>query len=157
VGHARVHLLPGGSLTSSLDPPTGQRPEEGRLATLGEPYYPEGLFSPLDHKFWISELIREKVYIQMGAEIPYSTTVEVHSVEDRGDANPPVRVIEATILTTNPRHKGMIIGRAGRNIKEIGGAARKELEAVLNCKVFLHLDVQDDPDWPDRLSSHEEI
>lgn len=119
----------------------------------GEPSYPEFQFSDLEHRFWISELIREKVFIQMGAEIPYTTAVEILEMEDKTSDSAPLRYIKAVILTTNPRHKQMLIGRGGRKIKEIGWAARKELEAVLNTKVFLDLHVEVDERWMDRLAS----
>lgn len=123
----------------------------------GEPYYPEYQITPMDNTFWIGELIREKVFIQMGAEIPYSTTVEVIDVHTKSDAKPPLLVITAQILTWNPRHKAMLIGAGGHKIKEIGHAARKELEAVFNTKVYLDLSVSVDADWPDRLSSRDDV
>lgn len=117
----------------------------------GEPPYPEFQMTDIEHRFWIAELIREKVFIQMGAEIPYHASVEVQSIEDRAGAVPPIRVITATILTDNPRHKQMLIGRGGNKIKEIGWSARKELEAVLGMKIYLELTVEIDDRWMDRL------
>lgn len=119
----------------------------------GEPLYPEFQFTDMEHRFWVAELIREKIFIQMGAEIPYHASVEVQSIEDKPDAVPPIRVITATILTDNPRHKQMLIGKGGRKIKEIGWSARRELEAVLGIKIYLDLTVEVDDRWMDRLGA----
>ncbi|OGL73607.1 GTPase Era [Candidatus Uhrbacteria bacterium RIFCSPHIGHO2_12_FULL_57_11] len=122
----------------------------------GDPYYPEFQFSNLEHRFWLSEVIREKVFVQMGAEIPYSTAVEIEEIEERKSGSAaPVRYIKAVILTTNPKHKQMLIGSGARKIKEIGWAARKELEAILDTKIFLDLRVEVDERWMDRLAGPE--
>lgn len=121
------------------------------LLPEGEPFYPEFQLSNMEHKTWISELIREKVFIQMGQEIPYSTAVEIEEYEERKDKQDhPVLYIKAAILTSKPQYKKMIIGAGASKIKEIGANARRELEAVLQTKVYLDLEVQDDPDWPVR-------
>ncbi len=120
----------------------------------GEPFYPEYQFSNMDHRFWISEHIREKVFIQLSQELPYSTAVEVDEMEDRTTKEgTPLRYIKARILTSDTQYKRMIIGAGARKIKEIGWAARKELEQILNCKVFLELEVEVDPDWARRLGA----
>ncbi len=122
------------------------------LLSPGEPFYPEFQFSNLEHRFWLSELIREKVFIQMHEEIPYSTAVEIDEVEDRESKDgTKTRYIKARILTNGLQYKKMIIGAGGRKIKEIGWAARKELEQILNTKVFLALEVEVDPDWVLRM------
>src|SRR3989344_4558903 len=78
----------------------------------------------MDSKTFIAELIREKVFIMMGQEIPYTTTAIVDDIKEKGKQ---IIVIKARILTTNTRHKKMLIGAAGRKIKEIGSYARKEI------------------------------
>jgi GTPase len=118
------------------------------LLPEGEPFYPEFQMSNLDHRLWLSELIREKVFLQMQEEVPYSTAVEIAEMEDRTTKEgEPIRYIKARILTNGAQYKRMIIGTGGRKIKEIGWAARKELEQVLNVRVFLELEVDVDPDW----------
>lgn len=124
------------------------------LLPEGEPFYPEFQLSNMEHKTWISELIREKVFIQMGEEIPYATAVEIEEYEERpqrDQTKPPTLYIKAAILTTTPQYKKMIIGAGGRKIKEIGANARRELEAVLQRNIFLDLEVQVDKDWPARI------
>ena len=100
-----------------------------------------------------SELIREKLFLQTGQEVPYTATVQVEQVEDRKDkAGKPVVYIKAAILTTDDRHQRMLIGAGGRRIKDIGSAARKEFEVAMNKKVFLDLSVLVDEHWMDHLA-----
>ena len=76
----------------------------------------------------------------------------VESIEEKTDAKKNVvLVIKATIYTYDKRYKEMIIGAGGRAIKEIGIAARKELEQATNKKVFLDLQVEADKHWMERL------
>ena len=117
------------------------------LLPAGEPVYPPAQLTNIDEKFWISELIREKIFKALRQEVPYTTHVEVTDIEDR----PDMFVINATIYTYDSRYKKMIIGAGGRSIKEIGIAARKELEAALNKKVFLQLEVETDRRWEERI------
>lgn len=124
------------------------------LLPAGEPFYPEFQFSNIDHRFWLSELIREKLFIQLQQELPYSTAVEIDEVEDREtNEGKKIRYIKARILTNGAQYKRMIIGAGGRKIKEIGWATRKELEQILDTRVFLELEVEVDPDWMLRMGA----
>ncbi len=98
----------------------------------------------LDSKIFISELIREKIFLMMGEEIPYTTTVIVDQIMERKNGT---TYIKARILTTNDRYKGMLIGKDGRKIKEIGSYARKEIALAINKKVFLDLNIEVDAHW----------
>ncbi|OGK40278.1 GTPase Era [Candidatus Roizmanbacteria bacterium RIFCSPLOWO2_01_FULL_35_13] len=98
----------------------------------------------MDSKTFIAELIREKVFIMMGQEIPYTTTAIVDDIKEKGKQ---IIVIKARILTTNTRHKKMLIGAAGRKIKEIGSYARKEIALATGKIVYLDLIVETDPHW----------
>lgn len=115
---------------------------------VGEPFYPEFQFSNLAHDQWLTELIREKIFIQMHSEIPFSTNVELIEHDERKNG---IIFIKARILTTAPQYKKMIIGAGGRKIKEIGSAARKELEQILDKKVYLELEVEVEPRWIEHL------
>ncbi len=117
------------------------------LLPVGEPLYPPDQLTNIDKNFWISELIREKVFLALRKEVPYTTQVEILSTEDK----PDVFVVNAMVYTYDKRYKKMIVGAGGRAIKEIGIAARKELEQALNKKVFLDLNVEADKHWIDRL------
>lgn len=98
----------------------------------------------LDSKIFLGELIREKIFLMMGEEIPYTTTVIVEQVLERKNGT---TYIKAKILTTNDRYKGMLIGAGGRKIKEIGSYARKEIALAINKKVFLDLNIEVDAHW----------
>lgn len=98
----------------------------------------------LDSKIFLGELIREKIFLMMGEEIPYTTTVIVDQIMERKNGT---TYIKARILTTNDRYKGMLIGKEGRKIKEIGSYARKEIALAINKKVFLDLNIEVDSHW----------
>jgi len=98
----------------------------------------------IDSKTFIAELIREKVFLMMGEEIPYRTTVIVDEIIERNEG---LTYVKARILTTDDRYKKMLIGTAGRKIKELGSYARKEISLAINKKVYLDLKVETDPHW----------
>lgn len=98
----------------------------------------------IDSKIFISELIREKVFLMMGEEIPYTTTVVVDEITERHDK---LTYIKARILTTNDRYKKMLIGAGGRKIKEMGSYARKDIALATGKKIYLDLKVETDPHW----------
>jgi len=110
----------------------------------GEAMYPEFQFTNLSNEVWLSELIREKLFLRLREEVPYTTHVEVNAVEPRSDK---LVYVSATIYTNAERYKPMIIGKGGQGIKEIGQSVRNELEAVTNQKYYLELDVKTDPHW----------
>lgn len=118
------------------------------ILPVGEPFYPEQQFTDMGRKEWLEELIREKAFQYLGQELPYAVHVEVHDIEDREDGS---EYVQATIYTTHENHKGMIIGKGGSKLKEIGTAARKELETVTGNKVYLDLNVKVDKNWPQRF------
>ncbi len=117
------------------------------LLPEGKPMYPSDQLTNIDKKFWVAEIIREKIFKALREEVPYTTHVEVQDIEEK----PDIFVIKATVYTYDSRYKKMIIGTGGRSIKEIGIAARKELEASLNKKVFLELEVETDRRWEEKI------
>jgi len=100
----------------------------------------------LNSKDYIAEIIREKAYLFLRKEVPYSVNVEVDEVIDKKK----LILIKARILTTADRYKRMIIGVGGKKIREIGYNARKELELMSSRKVFLELTVEIDKHWAER-------
>ncbi len=100
----------------------------------------------LDSKTFISEIIREKAFLNLRREVPYAIAAVVDEIEERDNG---VTFIRARLLTSADRYKGMIIGHNGEMIKEISMAARKELEVAANKKVYLELTVETDPHWID--------
>jgi len=102
----------------------------------------------LDSKLFISELIREKAYLFLRKEVPYTLTVVTDEVTERGNGT---LYIQARILTSDDRYKKMIIGNNGYMVREIGMATRKEMETATHKKVFIDLTVETDPHWMDYL------
>jgi len=100
----------------------------------------------MDSKTFIAEIIREKAFLTLRKEVPYSITAVVDDVEERENGT---LYIKARILTSADRYKGMIIGKGGVTIKEIGATARKELEVASGKKVYLDLKVEVDTHWAD--------
>jgi GTP-binding protein Era len=98
----------------------------------------------LDSRTFIGELIREKAFLFLRREIPYSLTVVVDEIDERVTG---ITYIKARILTSNEKYKGMIVGRGGSMIKEISMASRKELETATDKRFFLDLTVESDPHW----------
>lgn len=96
---------------------------------------------------YIAELIREKAYLFLRDELPYSVNVKVEEVKEKKE----ITVVKATIYTNQERYKKMIIGKNGSKIKEIGYNARKELELMSGRRVFLELMVKLDKHWAERM------
>ncbi len=113
----------------------------------GELYYPKGQLTNIDEKFWISEIIRERVFQYLGEELPYRIMVEVEDIIDEKN----FLRIHANIITSEPHHKGMIIGSRGSMLKKIGVGAREELELMVGRKFFLELYVTVDENWQIRF------
>ncbi|MEK7122486.1 MAG: GTPase Era, partial [Patescibacteria group bacterium] len=98
-----------------------------QLLSEGTFFYPEHQLTNMPNKVWLAELIREKLFLRLRQEVPYTTHVEVNVLEQRENG---MYYIAATIFTTDERYKRMIIGKSGRGVKEIGQSTRNELEAV---------------------------
>lgn len=98
----------------------------------------------LDSRTFIAELIREKAFLNLYKEVPYNITTSVEKIIERENGN---LYIEGKIITSDDRYKGMIIGKNGSKIREIGMAVRKELEVSTGKKVFINLLVEVDPHW----------
>ncbi len=103
---------------------------------VGPKYYPDDIPTDASERFIVAELIREKVFLLTREEIPYSTAVMIDSFQER--KNKPL-LIYATIIVERASQKGIIIGHRGKMIARIRQEASKEIEALLDCKVDLHL------------------
>ncbi len=119
------------------------------LLPAGEYFYPEFQLTDMGQKEWLAELIREKLFLRLRQEVPYSVHVVCDEVEERENGTLYVR---ATIYTHADRYKRMIIGEGGRGIKEIGQSTRKELQTVMDRPVYLDLTVDVDPHWQERVA-----
>ena len=109
------------------------------------PYYPEGVITDQTERFWVSEIIREKVIRQSYQEIPYSTAVTIEEYKEHPEKN--LVVIKATIHIERDSQKKILIGKGGQKLKKIGEAARKEAEALLGTRIFLELWVNVEKNW----------
>jgi GTP-binding protein Era len=92
-----------------------------------------------------AEMIREKLFRQLGQELPYSTAVDIEFFEEK----PALTRVGAVILVDKPGQKAIVIGKGGEKLKEIGSAARKDIEALVGTKVFLQLFVKVKQAWAD--------
>ena len=117
------------------------------IATLpeGPRIYPEDELTAEPERFLVQEMVREQLFLQMAEEVPYGTAVVVDSFSEERERG--LLVIKATILVDRESHKGMVIGRGGQQLKEIGRRARLELEAFFDTRVFLELYVRVERDW----------
>jgi GTPase len=109
----------------------------------GQPYFAEDQFTDQPERFLASEIVREKAMTATRQEVPQALAVIVESFEE---GEKLIR-ISANIHVEREGQKGILIGHAGERLKEIGTAARKELEELLGVKVFLELRVKVAPDW----------
>jgi GTP-binding protein Era len=109
------------------------------------PYYPENIVTDQTERFWVSEIIREKVVQQSYQEIPYSTAVSVEDFKEHPEKN--LIIIKGTITVERDSQKKILIGKGGQKLRKIGEAARKEIEAFLGTRVFLELWVNVEKDW----------
>ncbi len=125
-----------------------------RSLPAGGMYYPEDQISDLPERFFIAEIIREKVFFQTQQEIPYSTTVQTDEVKERKDDRIYIR---ATIYVERESQKGIVIGKKGKMLKQIGQLAREEIESWMGKPVYLDLWVTVKPDWTDKEASLQEF
>lgn len=117
-------------------------------------YYPSDFITDQPERILVSELIREKIFILTRAEIPYSTMVKVSQFEEREEGPIYIRVI---IYVEQKSQKGILIGKSGKMIKEIGSLARKEIEKRLGCQVYLDLWVAVKKNWRRQKKSLKEM
>ena len=111
----------------------------------GAPFYEGDDISDLPTKFFVSELIREKIFLLYGEEIPYHATVLVQEFKEKTT----LIKVGADIIVQRDTQKGIILGEGGKMIKQLGTLARKDIEEFLGSKVFLELFVKVRPKWRD--------
>jgi len=111
----------------------------------GVPFYSEDDLSDMPTKFFVAELIREKIYHLYGDEIPYHSAVLINEFKEKEN----IIKIQADIIVHRETQKAIIIGERGTMIREIGIQARQDIEAFVGQKVFLELFVKVRPKWRD--------
>src|SRR5882757_104141 len=117
----------------------------------GQRYFPKEQFTDQPERFLVAELIRERILLETGEEVPYASAVVVERFEEpppqpakkKPGANEklPLTRISAVIYCERSGQKAILIGKGGSKLKEIGGGARKEIESLLGTRVFLELHV----------------
>ncbi|MFD2630860.1 GTPase Era [Oceanobacillus kapialis] len=132
-----ISALEGNNVTHLLDVLKAKLPE-------GPQYYPEDQVTDHPERFVITELIREKVLQLTREEIPHSIAVVMENMEKRDNNS---LYIQATIVTERKTQKGILIGKQGSMLKNIGKYARQDIEALLGSKIYLELWVKVKKDW----------
>jgi len=110
------------------------------------PYYPPGELTDRPERFFVAEIIREKIFMNYAQEIPYSSQVEITSFKEE----PNLNRISAIIYVMRDSQKGILIGKKGEALKKTGTMARLDIEAFLGKKVFLELTVKVRENWRDQ-------
>ena len=111
----------------------------------GPAQFPEEQLSTASVRFMAAEIIREKLFLRLAQEVPYSAAVDIENWEEPEDVDRVL--VQAVIYVGRPSHKAMVIGRGGAGIKEIGSAARREMQELLCRKVHLELWVKVREGW----------
>ncbi|QSS98994.1 GTPase Era [Pontibacillus sp. ALD_SL1] len=141
-----ISALEGNNVDNLLKLMVEQMPE-------GPQFYPEDMITDHPERFVISELIREKALHLTREEVPHSIAVVIEGIEER--ENEKVNV-QASIIVERSSQKGIIIGKQGSMLKEIGQRARKDIESLLGTKIYLELFVKVQKDWRNRANQLQE-
>ena len=131
----------------------------------GQRYFPKDQLTDQPERFLVAELIREKILLLTGEEVPYSTAVVIENFEEpapqigkpKAGAKLPVTKIAAAIFCERTGQKAILIGKGGAMLKEIGSTARKEIESLLGTRVFLELFVKVQEDWRSKPNFIEDL
>ena len=111
---------------------------------MGFPFYPDDMITEHPERFFVSEIIREKIFQNYGEEIPYSTTVLIEEFKEREGRKDFIR---ANIIVEKDSQKGILIGKKGAALKKVGSASRYQIEQFLGRKVYLELFVKVREKW----------
>lgn len=141
-GSSLISALTGEGMGGLVDSIAGLLPE-------GVPYFPEGMVTDLPLAFRLAEIVREKLFDRTRDEIPYSTAVVV---EDIVPMSEELLQVDCAVFVEKESQKGIVIGKGGRMLKDVGTASRPEMEALLGKRVFLDIRVKVKKDWPDQES-----
>jgi GTP-binding protein Era len=109
----------------------------------GPYYYPPDLVTDQPERFIMGELIREQILLQTREEVPHSVAIAI----DRVDEEPTITRVLATINVERPSQKAILIGKGGSMLKEIGSAARQQMQKLIEGKIYLELFVKVQPQW----------
>src|SRR5271157_3963897 len=133
----------------------------------GERYYPKDQYTDQPQRFMVAELIRESILVETGEEVPYASAVVIEQFEEPEAVAPrkkgaaparlPLTRIAAAIYCERDGQKAILIGKGGSKLKEIGSAARRQIESLLGTRVYLELHVIVEPAWRESRSFVESL
>ena len=121
-----------------------------RFAVEGEHFFPDDIATYRTERFMCSEIVREKILRVMQEEIPHGVAVDVEKFKSRMKGDAEIIDISVVIICEKESHKGMIIGKGGERLKQIGTMARGDMEDLLQAKVNLQCFVKVKEDWRNR-------
>ena len=116
-----------------------------QMLPVGPALMPEDQYTDQSERMIAQELVREKIFLAMREEIPFSTAVRVEKFVDQPERR--LKSISVLVIVERDSHKAMLIGARGRTLKQIGTAARLELENLFETRVFLTMVVKVEPGW----------
>lgn len=120
----------------------------------GHPLYDEDTIADTPRRIMIADIVREKLFLVMRKEVPHSIGVLVENIHKRSKNT---LLIKMLILVERDTQKEIVIGKRGEILKNIGTAARQELEVILESKIFLELHVKTEPNWRDKEGTLSEL
>ena len=133
----------------------------------GERYYPKDQYTDQPQRFMVAELIRESILAETGEEVPYASAVVIERYEEPQPFVPrkkgavparlPLTRIAAAIYCERDGQKAILIGKGGSKLKEIGTAARRQIESLIGTRVYLELHVIVEPGWRESKSFVESL
>jgi GTP-binding protein Era len=115
-----------------------------KILPQGDPFYPPDIISDEPERFFVAEIIREKIFLCYGEEIPYATAVTIAEFKERSGQKD---YIHAKIYVERESQKGILIGKGGKALKRVGQRAREEIETFLGRSVYLQLEVAVKKKW----------
>ena len=116
------------------------------LLPVSAPYFGKDALTDKPARFFVTEIIREKILLNYDKEVPYSTEVIVEKFDEKEGA---IHIM-AVIYVERDSQKGIIIGRQGARLKKVGTEARQDIETFFGKKVYLELFVKVEPNWRNR-------
>ena len=132
----------------------------------GERYFPKDQYTDQPQRFMVAELIRERILVETGEEVPYASAVVIERYEEPPAEPPrkkgaparlPLTRIAAAIYCERDGQKAILIGKGGSKLKEIGTGARRQIESLLGTRVYLELHVIVEPGWRESKSFVESL
>jgi GTP-binding protein Era len=128
----------------------------------GERYFPKDQYTDQPQRFMVAELIRERILVETGEEVPYASAVVIERFEEPEPSSSkagkkPLTRIAAAIYCERQGQKAILIGKGGAKLREIGTGARKQIESLLDTRVYLELHVIVEPGWRESRSFVESL